>query len=411
MTIARAAVSNRIDAVKGQTGNTVSISPAGYFGFQGGGTPLTVTQLAKVATLPHVTFVRESIAARLSSTETSLVSSINFGSLGGGFGNPYSGAGNTLPVRFTGTNSPGTVLTGGANGGGTEKLVAGSAFTATSTAKVAIVGQGLATKNDLKVGSTFTAWNNSITVIGIYDAQSTFANDGVLMPLTTMQTLSSEEGNVTSATAVIDSVDHVTAALSSIKAVLGASADVTDTASVAQLALAPLASVKTVSTYSLVGAIAAAAIILLLSMLMVVRERRREIGVLKAIGAPSRSVILQFVAESTTFTFLGAVVGLVGGVVLASPLTNILVSSSSSSASYSGGGFPDGGGRNFAPPGGGGFGFHGGFHSALNRVHAAIGWSTLTEAIGIAIFIAAFGSAVAAASVTRVRPAEVLRSE
>jgi putative ABC transport system permease protein len=413
MTIARAAVTSRIDAIKGSTGNSVSISPAGYFGFQGGGNPLTTSEMAKVAALPHVTFVRQSIEIRMDSTKTNLQSSINFGGLGGGFGG--GGAGSVYgspPVRFIGTNSPGTVLTGGANGGGTEKLVAGTSFSATSNANVAVLGAAIATKNSLHVGSTFVAWGKTITVIGIYDAQSTFANDGVLMPLATVQTLSSSPGDVTSATALIDSVDHVTAAVTAIKTSLGSAADVTDTATQAQAALAPLNSVKTVSSYSLVGAVGAAALILLLSMLMVVRERRREIGVLKAIGASSRSVITQFIAESSTFTLLGSIVGLAGGVVLANPITNVLVSSSSSQSSggFSNlhGGFPGG---MPTPPAGGGFGFRHGFGSAIAHVRTAIGWSTLLEAIVIAFVIAAIGSTVAAASVTRIRPAEVLRSE
>ena len=416
MTIARAAVSSRIDAVKANTGNSISISPAGYFGFQGGGTPLTSAEMNKVAALPHVTFVQQSIEVRADSTITNLQSSISFGHLGGGvFGGGGSGyPSGSMPIRITGTNSPGTVLTGGANGGGTEKLMAGHSFDATSSADVAVVGKGIASKNALTVGSVFTAWGKSITVVGIYDAQSMFANDGVLMPLATVQTLSGSTGEVTSATALIDSVDNVTPAVTAIKAALGSAADVTDTATQAQASLAPLSSVKSVSSYSLVGAMAAAIVILLLSMLMVVRERRREIGVLKAIGAPTRTVVAQFVAESTTFTLLGSIVGLVGGIILANPITNVLVSSTSSSSTY-GGGFPNHGGG-FpggipTPPAGGGFGFHHGFGNAISHVRTVIGWSTLVEAVVIALIIAVIGSAAAAASVTRIRPAEVLRSE
>jgi ABC-type antimicrobial peptide transport system permease subunit len=107
-------------------------------------------------------------------------------------------------------------------------------------------------------------------------------------------------------------------------------------------------------------------------------------------------------------------VGLVGGIILANPITNVLVSSSSSSSSY-GGGFPDHGGG-FpggvpTPPAGGGFGFHHGFGNAISHVRTVIGWSTLVEAVVIALIIAVIGSAAAAASVTRIRPAEVLRSE
>ena len=157
-------------------------------------------------------------------------------------------------------------------------------------------------------------------------------------------------------------------------------------------------------------------------MLMIVRERRREVGVLKALGATNRSVISQFVAESTTFTVMGAVVGLVGGVILSSPITTALVNASGGTTSSGPGGFIragagglGNGGSGFTPPtgAGGGFGFRGfrGVGSTLTQLHTSAGWSTLVFALAAAIVIAALGSTVAAATITRIRPAEVLRSE
>jgi putative ABC transport system permease protein len=438
MTIARGAVSAKINSVRGTTGTSISVSPAGFFGFQGGGTPLTTTQAASIANLAHVSTVRSSLGARLTSSEISLTSSISLGSLGqqfggggqGGFGGGQSSGSFTMPIRVTGTTAPGSALVGGANGGGTETLIAGTVFSATDTRDVAIVGSALATKNSLKVGSTFTAWSTTIKVIGIFDAGSTFANDGVLMPLATVQKLSGQAGQVTAMTVIADNVGNVNTVVTEIKKVLGSSADVTSTAQQVQSQLAPLNSVKTISTYTLVGSVLAAGIILLMAMLMVVRERRREIGVLKALGATSSSVIAQFVAESTTLTILASVVGLGFGVALSSPITHVLISSNSSTQTFGGGfvrpsggfgGGPSGGGGfGGGPNGGGGFGggpnggggFHfGGFHNTLSEVHTAAGWGTLGFAFLAALVIAMIGSAVAAASVTRVRPAEVLRSE
>src|ERR1019366_9174501 len=116
-------------------------------------------------------------------SKTNLVSPITAGSLGGRFGGGgFGGAGASggtgtfvVRVRVIGTNAPGNALVGGANGGGTEKLTAGTTFSATSSADQALLGTDLATKNALKVGSTFTAWGTKITVAGIYDAGSTFA--------------------------------------------------------------------------------------------------------------------------------------------------------------------------------------------------------------------------------------------
>jgi len=123
-----------------------------------------------------------------------------------------------------------------------------------------------------------------------------------------------------------------------------------------------------------------AGIILLLSMLMIVRERRREIGVLKAIGASTGSIIRQFIAESTTFTVLGSVIGAGVGILISSPIASALVSASGGSSPGGGfvrrdGGFT-GGGNGFTPPSGtptGSFRF-GGFGRTLTQLHTSVGY-------------------------------------
>jgi len=47
--------------------------------------------------------------------------------------------------------------------------------------------------------------------------------------------------------------------------------------------------------------------------LISVRERVREIGIRKALGADDAAVLQLFLAESLTLSFLGAVVGIAGG--------------------------------------------------------------------------------------------------
>ncbi len=433
MLIARDAVTTKINSVRASTGNTITVSPKGFFGFSGGGTPLTTKEVNDLLDLKNVTSVQESLSEELQSSQTSLKSPTPSGSLGGRFGNfgggsssagGSTGSGNTgttftIPVRIIGTNSPGNALVGGANGGGTEKLTSGTSFSPTSKANVAVVGATLASKNKLKVGSTFTAYGKTVTVVGIYNSGSTFADSDVLMPLARLQTLASAPGQVTAATVVVNNVNNVTSVTRAINAKIGSQADVTSTEAATEAALAPLNSVKTISTYTLLGAVIGAAIILLLSMLMIVRERRREVGVLKALGAPNRSIIGQFIAESTTFTVLGAIVGFIIGAALSSPIASALVSSQGSTTPTSGfvrgAGGVRGDGSGFTPPSGG-LGGGGGFHATsvsntLTTLHTSVGWSALTYAFVLAIFIAALGSTVAAATIVRIRPAEVLRSE
>jgi putative ABC transport system permease protein len=430
MLIARDAVNTKIDSVRASSGNTITVSPKGFFGFNGGGTPLTTSEVNSLLGLANVSAVQESLTEQLETSQTSLTSPTPAGALGqrpGGFfsGNSSQASSGTatftIPLRVIGTNSPGNALVGGANGGGTEKLTAGASFSPTSKADVALVGKTLATKNKLSVGSTFTAYGKTITVVGIYNAGSSFTNSDVLMPLSTLQTLAAAPGQVTDATVVVNSINSVSSVTKAIEKKLGTKADVTSTQATVEAQLAPLNSVKTISTYTLFGAIIGAAIILLLSMLMIVRERRREVGVLKALGAPNRSIISQFIAESTTFTFLGAVVGFVVGIALSSPITSALVSATGNAAPANLGGFRRGGaggftgaGSGFTPPSGikSNPRLHfGGFSNTLTTLHTSVGWSTLVFALVFALVIAAIGSSVATATIVRIRPAEVLRSE
>jgi len=146
-------------------------------------------------------------------------------------------------------------------------------------------------------------------------------------------------------------------------------------------------------------------VIVLLAMIMIVRERRREIGVIKAIGGSNRKVIGQFVSEALTLTVIGAVVGLGLGVLVSGPMTKSLVTSQGSTAQATQGG---------SGPNGSVRAFRGGLSQLgtnLTQVTASLTPQIFISAIGITLFIAIIGSAVPAWFIARVRPAEVLRTE
>jgi putative ABC transport system permease protein len=422
MLVARQSASAKINSVLANVGTTISVSPAGFSGFTGSGTPLPNSDITTILKVPDVTKVGASLTATLTSTTTSLTNPNPTGSLGqggGGFSNPNPGSNSTRTNRFTpgirviGSNDPGTALVG-VGGGGTPTLSSGTTYAANSTADVAVVGTTLATTNSLKVGSTFTAWSKTFTVIGIYNAQSTFTDSDLLIPLATVQKLTGQTGDVSSLVVTVNTLANVSTVQSQIEKDLSTAADVTSTQSAAESEVSPILSVRSISTISLIAAVVAAIVILLLSMLMVVRERRREIGVLKALGASNRSVVGQFMAESTTFTAISALVGLGLGILLASPITSAL-SSNNSSTPTGPGGFARGnfgGNPGSFPTGGSGFPRHlSSLNSAFTTLHASASWTTIVIAAVFAIVIAVVGSSLAAYNVVRVRPAEVLRSE
>ncbi len=403
MLLSRQAVDNRINSVKSSIGNTINVSPAGAQGFEGGGEPLTSAQVTKITQTAHVTSVVSQLQARLATTDTSLVSSIDAGTLGrrnrGGDGTG-PGGNFTPPVTATGTtdatSSQGTVI----------KLTSGSTIDAASNDNVALIGAALATKNNLTVGSTFTAYGTPVTVKGIYDTGTRFGGNTVLFPLATLQRLSGQPSDVTSATVKVDSITNVAATTAAIKTSLGDAADVTSAQDTSQQALQPLENIRGITLFSLIGALAAGGVITFLTMIMIVRERRREIGVLKAIGASNYKIVTQFVSEALVLTLLGSVVGVAVGALISNSVVNVLVSANTATASS--GGF--GGGMR---GGGGGFGraLLGGGQNIINNIHTAIGYDILVYGLLGAVIIAVLGSAIPAFLIAKVRPAEVMRGE
>lgn len=419
MLIARQAVTEKITSVKESVGNTVSVSPAGVRGFEGGGNPLTDADIAKVASLAHVTSVTKTLQDRLTSSDTNLQSAVNAGALGrrfarnNGFGGGFGGQGAdgsgaaqtfTPPVTVIGTTDPTNLAS--TQGGGNFKLVSGKSIDGNSSDNTALVGSSVATKNNLKAGSTFTAYGQNVTVSGIFDSGNTFSNNMVIMPFKTVQTLSGQAGDVTNAILNVDSIENVSSVTTAASKALGSAADVTNASQQADQVVAPLQNIQTISLYSLIGAVVAGAVIILLTMIMIVRERRREIGVLKAIGASNVGVMGQFASEAVTFTVLAAIVGIVLGAIAGNPITKILVNNSSSAASAAGGAGRFGG-RGL---GGGGRGF-GAVGRGVRNITAHVDPTIILWGLGAAIVIALIGSVLASFVIAKVRPAEVMRAE
>ncbi|HUD20957.1 MAG TPA: FtsX-like permease family protein [Candidatus Saccharimonadales bacterium] len=408
-------VKGKIASVQGSIGNTITVTPAGAQGFQGGGEPLTTDQVTTVSQIANVTKVTSTLQDRLTAgTDTNLVSAIDAGTLGNRFRDnsgtgsttpPSNGSSNstrtfTPPITVSATTDPNSLVSG------STTLTSGALFDAASTDNVAIVGSALATKNNLTVGSTFTAYSKTVTVVGIFDAGNEFANAGMYMPMSTLQTLSNQAGQVSEAVVTVNTIGNVDSTVAAIKDKLGTTvADVTSDQSAAQSAIAPLENIKSISLYSLTGSLLAGAVITLLIMMMIVRERKREIGVLKAIGSSNVSVVMQFVYESLVLTIIGAAVGVILGVLLSNPVLKVLVNNSTSTATTATGG------RGFARIAQVGGQFGGNLRGAVSNLHATVGTSIILYGLLAAVVIAIVGSAIPAFLIAKVRPAEAMRAE
>jgi putative ABC transport system permease protein len=297
------------------------------------------------------------------------------------------------PVGFVGTIEP----TDPANiGASTLRIVAGRPIDGMGDSDEAMVSTAMARKNHLGIGSTFTAYGAVLTVKAIFGSDTDSGSDTVIVPLATEQRLTHRDHDVASAVATVDSLTHLSAVTGEISADFGPTAEVTSDVAQADQALAPLNSVKSLSLYSLFGAVGASAAIIFLITVMTVRERKREVGILKAIGGSNGSIRYQFMTEALTLAVLGGAAGLLAGALAASSITSSLVSNSGSSSSSSPASSSAVKNR---------------LLEHLSQVHATATAPDILVGVGGVLLIAAFGSAAASYLISRIQPAEVLRSE
>ena len=159
-----------------------------------------------------------------------------------------------------------------------------------------------------------------------------------------------------------------------------------------------LATMKSTAYQEIAIALIATCAIVLLTMVYAVRERTKEVGVLRAIGFSGRDIMKQFLAEGLIICVLAGVIGIVIGNVAAPFLTNVLLPQ----------------GTQQTGPGQGGF----------NRGQAFIlggGTDTTSQfspdpvmtaiAFGVAVLLGAIGSLYPAWKASRISPMEALRYE
>ena len=424
MLIAHQAVQSKIATTKSSIGNTVSILPiGGGTTLSAGGALLKTSDLNRVKSIAHVTNVNELLSDRVqpqgtndvgvpgapprTDGTTSLKSPYtvhcNDGTCSGvgrtilclpsnGCSNGHPPSDFSLYIPIVGTTDPTNPSNIYAS---SITITSGNAIDGSKDTNDAMVSKAIAQKNNLRVSSTFTAYNKTLTVSAIFNSDTQDGNQTIIVSLPTEQRLTGKTDAITSATATVDSLENLSSTVTAISNALYSLADVTSDVDQANAARQPLDSVKNISLYSLIGAVAAGTVIILLTMVMIVRERKREIGVFKAIGFSNIRIMFQFMAEALTLTLLGMVIGVLVGVLGGNPVTTTLVNNSINSIN-SGGSTGKGGAPGF---------------STIQNIHAQIGWSVILYGLAAAVIIALVGSALASFFISKIRPAEVLRSE
>ena len=178
-----------------------------------------------------------------------------------------------------------------------------------------------------------------------------------------------------------------------------------------ETAVSSLGSVKNISFIAFVAALATAGLIILLIMVMLVRERRREIGVLKAIGARNRTIGLQFVLEALVLVALGSAVGAAVASFASGGIASALISSNTATTPVAGQRGVPGAGMAGGFPGAPGGNPLGGASQLLTSVTASASPGVIAAGIAAVFGVAVVGALVPALLTARIRPIEVLRGE
>ncbi|MBB5870866.1 putative ABC transport system permease protein [Allocatelliglobosispora scoriae] len=209
-----------------------------------------------------------------------------------------------------------------------SKISSGEAFTADDLEqahRVLVLGQTTVTElfgRADPIGEQVSVGGQMFTVIGVLEKKGSSGfndpDDTALAPLSAVQRALTGYGPVNSISIEATSADTVSAAQAEVTAILNTKMHVTGTntpyqiRSASQLLATRTATAETFTT--LLGAVAGISLLVggigITNIMMVtVTERTREIGIRKALGAPRRVILTQFLIEATMLSVVGGGLG------------------------------------------------------------------------------------------------------
>jgi putative ABC transport system permease protein len=226
----------------------------------------------------------------------------------------------TTPGYFAASNSP---------------VSAGAVFSADDNAqgrRVLVIGQTVADAlfpGTDAVGQLVTVGGALFTVTGVLAEKSSSiggsdANDTAIAPITAVRQVITGYGTLSSILVEAASSGMVGAVDAQIETILDQRVPTVDGATGYRIRSAEQlleTQTETADTFTtLLGAVAAISLLvggigITNIMLVTVTERTREIGIRKALGAPRRTILTQFLIEATLLSFLGGGLGVAAALI------------------------------------------------------------------------------------------------
>jgi len=225
---------------------------------------------------------------------------------------------------------------------GNPRIIAGRDFTPNDRGQdVGIIGQGYAkwagiTAQDIESGKATLVIDptrthpvifrmdrpkRTLNIIGMYASGYVFGDLQLFMPLDTFRDIYAVKQGISWVFVRVDSVDNVESVTMRLQEVVG---DIADILAPKGAAVFTATTSRTVTRLAIAGATLAAflmTIVIFFVTLMQVRERSREIGTLKAIGASNGGITVEVITEAIALTILGGLVALMFFKILGETIT------------------------------------------------------------------------------------------
>jgi len=179
----------------------------------------------------------------------------------------------------------------------------------------------------------------------------------------------------------------------------------------------PVVGLRSVAVTFMIVVLTLGGLVLILLSFMAIRERKYEIGVLRAMGMKKRKLVLGLWAEMLAITAICLVIGLSAGALIAQPVSDSLLAAQIESI------YADDANSSGTQTGFGGFGGMGG-HGGLGGMFSGIGTSaaaepldnmdlslglgTVVEIIGISLLLTSLAALLAITRITKYEPIKIL---
>ena len=227
---------------------------------------------------------------------------------------------------------------------GTSRITSGSMITKDDEENHIVISEELATQNDLEVGDEITFYlpsDSSITytfeITGIFETTDDSASDDFMnikalntqnQIYTTVTAINNileddDSSNSLNATIYLKNQDDLEAYTEEVKDKgLSDYYTLSDNTDEITSTLTPIKNISNFSMTFLIIILIVGAIILAVINILNIRDRKYEIGVLRAIGMSKTKLILSLLTELFIVTVIAFIIGIIGGKLLSQPVTN-----------------------------------------------------------------------------------------